>query len=99
MATEKRGKSAEKSTWSETRRVRDRNGQDKVVVYSEVSMTVNVYESNFLKVTFGHERFSPSDKESDLSKTETAAFKFNEKAVDRHARRIKRLMERIREAD
>lgn len=72
-------------------------GSTGVVVYSECSVTVCVdrKNNNYVKVTVGHERLSPSDSEHDLAATEKAAWAFNEKVVDRRVSRIKRLIASI----
>lgn len=77
------------------RRLRRESGQ--VAVYSECSITVCVDRAanEFLKFTVGHERFSPSDSDADLARTETAAWKFNEAVVDKRSRQIKRLIRQI----
>lgn len=77
------------------RRIRRESGQ--VAIYSECSITVCVdpVHNDFLKITVGHERLSPSDSETDLKKTEAAAWKFNEAAVERRVKRVTRLIRQI----
>jgi hypothetical protein len=77
------------------RRIARKSGQ--VAVYSECSVTVCIdpVHNDFLKITVGHERLSPSDSEADLKKTETAAWRFNEEAVERRVRRATRLIRQI----
>ncbi len=79
------------------RRRRLRRESQQVALYSEVSVTVCVdrQNNNFIKITIGHERLSPSDSETDLKKTEAAAFKFNEAIVDRRVTKVKRLIQQI----
>ena len=99
MATKKEGASAEpaKSSTSKSRSRKDR-GSGQMLVYSEVSITVNVYEQNFIKITWGHERTAASDSKHDLMKAERAAFDFNMDVVNKRARKVERLIKQIQGA-
>jgi hypothetical protein len=75
---------------STTRRASERNG---VRVWGEVSITIAITDDppQFVKVTFGHERISPSDTLADLQRTERTINEFNERTVNRRAEHYKRL--------
>lgn len=99
MSTNKQGASGEpaKSSTGKSEKRKSR-GSREVLVYSEVSITVNVYESNFIKVTFGHERTAKSDSKHDLAEAERAAFDYNMEVVNKRAKKIQRLIRTIQGA-
>lgn len=99
MATRKVEEKIEPSSRSDSRRRRDR-GDTGFLVYTEWSVTINIdpTTNTFMKLTAGHERLSPSDNERDLMKTFEASRQFNEKILDKHARRAKKLIRQIEAA-
>lgn len=62
-------------------------------MWGEVSITIAITDDppQFVKVTFGHERISPSDTLEDIQRTERRINEFNERMVSRRAEQYKRL--------
>jgi hypothetical protein len=66
------------------------------IIYEEFSITMRVNAGgDFIKFVVGHERTSPSDSNEALTKTEKAAWAWNEKTADRRVRMLKRMMRAI----
>lgn len=95
MATRKINKATVKGSVRDARRSVDRNGVEHLLVYVETSVTIKIADENFIKYVFGHERLADGTDEKAIKKAALAACTFNEDLIDKRARKVKRLVEKI----
>ena len=66
-----------------------------VRVWGEVSLTIAISDQppQFIKVTFGHERWAKNDTQEQIKRTERLIHEYNEEVVSKRADQLKRLVE------
>lgn len=67
-----------------------------VRVWGEMGISMPVSNddpSAWIKVTVGHERIAPNDSVATLKKTEALIAEFNEEALDKRVKEIRRLIQ------
>lgn len=72
-----------------------------VRVWSEAGVTlcVSMDPHQFVKFSFGHERWSPSDSAEDIARTERQVYEFCERTVNKRVSKLAKLVRAVMEGD
>lgn len=78
---------------------RSPDGPVRVWADAGVTLCVSMDPHQFVKFSFGHERWSPSDTQEDIERTERQAYEFCERVVNRRVAKLAKLVRAVMEGD